>query len=1118
MMNTPDLSLLDQWQQKRDATAFQELVSRHSTMVFCTCRRILQNAADAEEVAQECFVALAQAEIKKVRILGGWLHSLATSRSLDRLRADKRRGLREQRYAETKTTHVDPTWDDIQNFVDEAIETLPEDLSSVVIGHFLEGRTQAEIADSLELSPSAVSRRVDRAVEEIRKHMKGRGITVGVALLSGLLGEASAEVIPQSLTASLGKLSLSGATKVATVATASSGLSLALKCAVGLVTLLTVATISFLLPEKTSLDPNLESIALSTPTPETTDEPKTSPQETIALASEEETADPTPDPVSATASVTGIVVFKDSGEPAEGMKVLLGTWVDKETFQETITDEDGVFTFENIAAGEGVMLAYDARYDEVPEDWFRSEHMEIAFAKGEAIKDFRIEVPSLGGQVSGRVYDEATGASLADVAVGVIQIGQPLTTDRSDKNGRYTIFGVSAGEHLVRIDDDNNSILSSDTTNSMQTVFVKTGETTQLDMAVDIGIPISGQVVDVEGNRVSKATIYANLNRPNGGGQLRCYFKSDSNGRFTVWGANLGDNVMLRAKKDELESHITVVNPMPGEAVKDLLITILPTVRVTGNFVDENNHAVNAKLWWAPIHPDGNGIEHGQGEQPAPTFEIVLAPGKYTVSGRPEGGSWNTVQPKIEIQVGTTPTSNLIIPVITRDGLEGNYSLSGTVVDEQGNALVDTSLRLDGSSKENFLVTKGGSTDKDGRFTFEGLMAAMHSIQVNTVAPYEEYPVLNGVNPAELSEINIVVRLSAKLHGSVVDAQTNEPIKNFNAEYGELMFPNREVMRKKKAISSDSGDFEINAELDKEWYIRISAEGYTPMMHSGGVLSSGEVIEGLEFKLAAGRVVHGRLSNESGEAIPDAHVYLNQKIFENFSYSNHTDAVTTSNAKGEFTLSSIPDEAEYVYLYKKGFAIAQYPLESTMDIVMTEGGIIEGHILMNNALPPMDIDVTAVSVDTPREYYRGKMDENGFYRIELLMDKQYRLGLYLKDASGNKIGDYSLAEYAEAVDGMTRTYDFSITTGTGSIEGIIMQDGTPLGYMPLQCEFAGYITWGNADESGYFHFENLPLGPVQIKVAIGNPDDPFKPTFKTIATAEIKDETPIKLELEYPTP
>ena len=59
-MSMLDAVLLERWQRRQDADAFTELVQRHSGMVFACCGRILGEQALAEDVAQECFIALMQ--------------------------------------------------------------------------------------------------------------------------------------------------------------------------------------------------------------------------------------------------------------------------------------------------------------------------------------------------------------------------------------------------------------------------------------------------------------------------------------------------------------------------------------------------------------------------------------------------------------------------------------------------------------------------------------------------------------------------------------------------------------------------------------------------------------------------------------------------------------------------------------------------------------------------------------------------------------------------------------------------------------------------------------------------------------------------------------------------
>jgi len=223
-----DAALLEKWIMTRDADAFAEIVSRYSALVYGTCKRVIGNPNDAEDVAQECFIELARLKRAIRPSLGGWLHTAATRRSLDRIKAETRRKRREVRFAEKVDMSAETTWDDMKAHIDEVIAALPEKLREPIICRFLEGQTQNAIAQNLGISSSTVQYRLSRGIEQMRKFLKKRGVVAPSAVLASLLGaHLTAEAAPASLTVALGKVVLARATGAigGTAATSATGIA-----------------------------------------------------------------------------------------------------------------------------------------------------------------------------------------------------------------------------------------------------------------------------------------------------------------------------------------------------------------------------------------------------------------------------------------------------------------------------------------------------------------------------------------------------------------------------------------------------------------------------------------------------------------------------------------------------------------------------------------------------------------------------------------------------------------------------------------------------------------------------------------------------------------------------
>jgi RNA polymerase sigma factor (sigma-70 family) len=216
---------LGRWRTARDAEAFKSIVDTYATKIFAACRRMLGDTAEAEDVLQECFQALATAKVPPEGYVGPWLHRVAANLCFKRNRAAHRRKSLETAYASENKGAVELAWNDLAEHIDQAISGLSETHRVPVIAHFLEGETHADIANRLGVSRQTVTYRINKGVEHLRVKLKERGIVTSASSLTFLLTAhlVDAETLPASLVVSLGKIALGAAEEVAATTGAMSG-------------------------------------------------------------------------------------------------------------------------------------------------------------------------------------------------------------------------------------------------------------------------------------------------------------------------------------------------------------------------------------------------------------------------------------------------------------------------------------------------------------------------------------------------------------------------------------------------------------------------------------------------------------------------------------------------------------------------------------------------------------------------------------------------------------------------------------------------------------------------------------------------------------------------------
>jgi len=206
--------LLERFSRRADAEAFAELVRRYVRLVYSTSWRVLKDETDAADVTQETFFELTRHASHISGSLGVWLHRVATRKSIDLVRRSAHRRSRERTYAQRRPEEVS-TWHDLSGYVDEALDKLEGSTKSLLLDHFLAGKTTSEIAREQGLSQATVSRRINDGLEQLRGALRRQGLLVAAASLGVMLMENASQAVPAAVVTELSKMTLVGTTGAA---------------------------------------------------------------------------------------------------------------------------------------------------------------------------------------------------------------------------------------------------------------------------------------------------------------------------------------------------------------------------------------------------------------------------------------------------------------------------------------------------------------------------------------------------------------------------------------------------------------------------------------------------------------------------------------------------------------------------------------------------------------------------------------------------------------------------------------------------------------------------------------------------------------------------------------
>lgn len=1061
-----DLALVEKWRARRDADAFAAIVARHASLVYATSLRITRNRADAEDIAQECFVALAEGKAKIRSSLASWLHSVATHRSLDRLRSDRRRKLREQRSPgkETPSDEVDVSWSDIRGYVDEAMAELPEKLRFPLIAHFLEGQSYQAIAETLDVPRSTVASRVHKGLDLVRRNLSRRGVRATSASLSALLTANAIKAVPSALAAALGKLAIAGAGGAsAGVAVTSAGgwvLWQKLTAAAALVAALGFGAwtaADYVLDDGRSqpvastfqgggaenavtLAPPGGDVALSIPVPVAVE---VETEEPIALAGAPGEAEVILDVPETGGTVTGRMYDAETNEPVEGALADAFPRGGGTTQGRSVrSDSDGRYRITGLDDGwYNIRQTRVAGYPEQGPGRLRL----VKVTADEPIEDVDFAYEP-GIRVAGTVTD-AGGRPVAEARVGAL-VGRVGNAEhaRSQSDGSFEVFVLPRGDSLPK---SAETLFVQAHTGKLESELV--GPLTVTEEGIEeVVLPlvraressISGTVVDPDDRPLEGVTV--NLDRGTSDYLVGIApSRTDADGRFSISGLAADSyGILLTARGvavHSLDDEILRIDLSEAEMVTNLRLVFGEDkggLAIAGRVTDTAGQPIEL----VEISAQGHKVRQKARSATDGSFRITgLEEGRYFLSAHHVDGNSNaaTYSP-VSLPGVRAGSEDVKIVLHGKGGIEGRVIRADT-----GEPVTDFEVFYANHAAKSFsarlLLNRRQVSDPEGRFSLTNLYTGDATITVRAPGLAPSIKALSLVEHETLSGVELRLAPADRLDGMVV-AATGAPVAGAMIFVGKI--PELGVESQRVALTEEDGSFSIDS-------LPPGAEVVTAYHpdHGPGFVAARE---GTVIVLPVASGIRGRVTWR-GE--PGAGILL-RGVYPDRWYLPSVSATIASDGGYEMT-GLAPGKIHVWARHETGVRLEREvdiePGETTVVDLDFEAGesVVEGKVTIAGAAPARARVSLSVLTTSGRMSFGEEVRPGGSFRLEKLPAGQAVLKVNARDQEGRvrvrpmkmEIGDGTVVRSDVEFTGQGRVTGRVLGLPEGAHGGVLLLEG-----------------------------------------------------------------------------
>jgi len=597
--------------------------------------------------------------------------------------------------------------------------------------------------------------------------------------------------------------------------------------------------------------------------------------------------------------------------------------------------------------------------------------------------------PELEGVINFQVVDKHSGEPISDAEVAI-----KIQREGPDEESKLTTN--SSGLVVIEVGDLTTKRVEVEVSKekyvSMQVIFRREGDLIEVPgrytFALELGTSIGGYVQNEQGEAIASAKVSFHIRMVNKAGeepQPNLGDKevvTDANGfwRFDGLPGSFDDLYFRLSHADYVDDESYGTTPAPPlEKLRDMtaIMVMENGILVSGSVVDSAKKSIaNAK-----VSQGESRYAHGSSTKTDPEgrFEFTHArSGMMVLTVQAEG--YAPELKEVSVYDGMGAVDFQLGPART---------IRGRVVDPDGNPLSDVGVTAD-DWRGYRSIEWSSKTNSNGYFEWNEAPAddVMFDFYKQDYMSVRQMAMSAGID-----EYVIEMYPSLKVSGTVVDADSNEPIKDFKFTTGIKWdtSPNVHWQTRNGGKSTD-GRYEHMFSYPYDGHlIRIDAEGYLPGVSRVFYNDEGTVV--FDFRLSRGEGFSGVVYLPSGEPASNAEVIVctpSQGIYMQNGRNRQGETVSTmTGADGSFTMVPQNEDFTLVVIHDEGYAeVNEADLADSNEILLASWGRVEGVLRIGSKAGSNE----SIALYYSRPYspnepkinfsYKTVTDANGYFEFE----------------------------------------------------------------------------------------------------------------------------------------